>query len=164
LPVDTIVPVEVVQITEKEAQSTKGNWMKLEFKFTIADLPDSLMEEYAEVIGSPIWGSVSARLSEHKDNKLRQWAEAIFGVELNVGYELDTDDLIGKKARAVISQYTKRDGGQAHQVDALLPFSATFAPTNHTITEDPWTSKEPASVGVSASQSALAAFDEEPPF
>lgn len=172
LPVDTIVQLEVVNIDEREVKSAKGDWMKLEFKFNILEIPDALSQEFGEVIGTPIWGSVGARFSEHPDNKLKKWAEALFGVDLNVGYELDTDDLLGKKCRGAISQYKKRDGGMSHQVAELFPISgySTSAPTT-VIKEDPWLASEGtqelATAGATqsaAAQSALAAFDDEPPF
>lgn len=175
LPADTMIQVEVADIKEREVTSTKGNWMKLEFKFVVTDIPDALMEEYAEVVGSNIWGSVSARFSEHPDNKLRHWAEALFGIELTVGYELDTDDLLGKKARAAVTNYTKRDGGTAHQVGELFPLgnpfsnkaSAPSAPTNangttHTIKEDPW-SPTPVAVGAQSNVDDIFGSD-DPPF
>lgn len=137
LPPDSIVQVEVVEITEREVNGAKGTWTKLEFKFNVIDVPDAMRDEYSEVVGGPIWGSVSARFSEHPDNKLRQWAEALFGIELSVGYELDTDDLIGKRARAAITNYTKRDGGKAHQVDTLFPLTAYASASAPIIQEAP---------------------------
>lgn len=129
LPADTIVPVQVIAIEEREVNSQKGNWMKLEFTFQVLDVPEALQEEFGGLVGRNIWGSVPARLTTHSDNKLRQWSEALLGLELGEGFALDTDDLIGKKARGMVSNYEKRDGKLGHQIQALLPFAPGAVPT-----------------------------------
>ena len=137
LPPDTIVQVTVVSSEIKQATNSKTgeSWDKIEFKFKIESVPTSLESTMGNAVGSHIWGSVSYKLSDHPDNKLKQWSEALLGFELGQGYELDTDDLVGRKARAVISNYTKRNGEAQHQVTALLPSvsttlrSATSAPS-----------------------------------
>ena len=122
LPPDSRVQVEAVSIEQRTAQNRNGEtWEKLEFKFRIVAIPDQMADEFGALEGSHIWGSVPLRLTSHPDNKLRQWAEALIGVELGEGYELDTDDLVGKRARALISNYSKKTGEIAHQVAGLLP-------------------------------------------
>lgn len=123
LPVDTIIQVEVAEITERPVPGKNGNpdWMKLEFKFRILGVPDNL-SEHRNLVGSHIWGNVSAKFTDHPDNKLRQWSESLLGVSVNQpGFELDTDILVGRKARAVISQYQRKDLTWQHQVATLLP-------------------------------------------
>lgn len=164
LPVDTILQVEVEEVTEKfvEGKNGKEGWNKIEFKFLILDVPTSLQDEFGSLIATRIWGSVSARFTDHPDNKLRQWAEALLGVSVNEpGFELDTDILVGRKARAVVSQYTKRDGTAAHQVAALLPAAGqTAAPTVTVAEPAPSVQSEP--VGVSAL--SFDGGDDDPPF
>src|SRR4051812_36110811 len=107
LPVDSIVQVEVEEVSERfvEGKNGKEGWNKIEFKFLILDVPTKLQDEFGSLIGTRIWGSVSARFTDHPDNKLRAWAEALLGVSVNEpGFELDTDILVGRKARAVVSQ------------------------------------------------------------
>jgi hypothetical protein len=131
LPVDTIIQVEVADITERPVPGKDGKegWVKLEFKFRITGVPDALAGEYGSLIDSHLWGSVSAKFTDHPDNKLRQWSESLLGVSVNQpGFELDTDILIGRKARAVISQYQRRDQTFQHQVATLLP-AAGVSPT-----------------------------------
>jgi hypothetical protein len=145
LPDDTIVQVSVDQIELREVPGSNGRegWQKLSFKFKILELPTKLEDEYAALIGSTIWGSVSARFTEHPDNKLRKWAEALLDIgELEPGFELETEMLIGRKARGVVSTYPKKDGGRNHQIAGLL--AANPAP-------------QPALVGGFT-------IDEEPPF
>lgn len=159
LPVDSIIQVEVEEITEKfvEGKNGKDGWTKLEFKFLITGVPSSLQAEYDTCVGSRIWGSVSARFTDHADNKLRQWAEALLGVTVSdPGFELDTDILVGRKARAVVSQYEKRDGSKAHQVAGLLAPGDAAVP----VVVSPAVEAVPEPVGVTA----LDFGDDDPPF
>lgn len=124
LPADSIITVKVDDISVKEMQGQRGTWQKAEFKFKILGVPGP---EYDNLISQIIYGSVPFRFTESPDNKLRQWVEAIFGMELSAGFELDTDLLLGRECRAVISNYDKRAIDprtgrpfKAHQVDALL--------------------------------------------
>lgn len=148
LPEDAIVQVLVDSVEERHVPGRDGKegWDKLNFRFKILELPTSLEEQYSPLIGSTIFGSVSARLTNHPDNKLRQWAEALLDVgELEAGFELDTDMLVGRKARGVVGQWVRKSDQQVnHQIKGLLALT-------------------PAAVGSSGSQ-AQSFFDEEPPF
>lgn len=122
---DTIINVKVDEIRIVDVPGNRGTWQKAEFVFKILGVPS---QQYDNLIGDKIYGSVPFRFTESPDNKLRQWVEAIFGMELSAGFELDTDLLVGREARAVIRNYDKKATdprtGQpykGHQVDALLP-------------------------------------------
>lgn len=133
LPVDAIIQVQCTEINEKHVPGKDGKdgWTKLEFTFQIDAVPSSLGDGAKALEGSKIWGSVPARFTTHPDNKLRQWTAGLLGMELNEGFELDTDVLLNRKARAVIGQYTKQNGSAQHQVKGLLPLvqAASPAPT-----------------------------------
>lgn len=133
LPVDTIVQVTCTEINERTVPGKDGKegWVKLEFKFVIDGIPSNL--DAPDAVGSHIWGSVAARFTTHIDNKLRQWATALLGLELDEGFELDTDMLLNRKARALIGQYQKKDGSFAHQVVGLLPVVQGSAPASATV-------------------------------
>jgi hypothetical protein len=166
LPVDTIIQVEVEDIEERfvEGKNGKEGWNKLEFKFLITGLPSALQDQYGSLIGSRIWGSVSARFTVHADNKLRQWCEALLGMSVDEpGFELDTDILKTRKARAIISQYTKRDGTAAHQVAGLLSASGSDSPvvTVSPAVVPPTVEKTQEAIGVTALDFA---GDDDPPF
>src|SRR4051794_29648822 len=95
LPADSILHLKVDEVSTREVQGRSGPYEKLEIKFNVLGIQaigdGSPPEQYAEVIGSPIWGSTSLRLTSSPENRLRQWAEAILGVDLGIGFELDTD-------------------------------------------------------------------------
>ena len=105
-----------------------------ESKLTLAVGNGDNPDDYSDLIAGPIWGSVPFRLTESPENKLRQWAEAILGIELGVGFELDTDLLLGRECRGITSQYNKRNTDsqgnpfKGHQVDSLLPKASTPTP------------------------------------
>jgi hypothetical protein len=127
LPDEAIVQVIVdgIELRDVPGRDGKEGWQKLSFKFKILELPTALEEEYTSLIGSPIWGSIGARFTSHPDNKLRAWAEALLDIgELEPGFDLETEMLIGRKARAVIGTYEKRDKTRQHQVVGLLPLHA----------------------------------------
>lgn len=122
LPADTVITVRVESSEVKPIKGAKGDWEKLDIKFKIIDAPERFRDE---VVDAPIWGGVPFRLTEHPDNKLRQWCEALFGVELEIGFELDTDMLVGREAKAIVGNYPRKLGGEGHQVAALIPMGAT---------------------------------------
>lgn len=118
LPADSVIQVKVLAIEKKTVDSGQQPWDKLEFKFEVVRV---FVPGYESVVGAPIWGSVAARFTTHSDNKLRHWAEALLGMTLEVGFELNTDYLVGRQAKAVTRQYKTRTGQDRHQVDSLLP-------------------------------------------
>lgn len=152
LPIDSIVHLKVDELKIREVDGRHGKWEKLEFKFKILGIQatgdGSPVDQYEDAIASPIWGSVPYRLTDSAENKLRQWAEAILGIEMGVGFELDTDLLLGRECRGITSQYDKRakdaQGNpiKAHQVDSLLPRgnlpqAASHSPSQPSV-QDPW--------------------------
>lgn len=145
LPEDALIQVSVADISDREVAGRDGKdgWTSLSFKFTVIGLPSHLEAEYGVLIGQPIFGSTSARLTTNPDNKLRKWVEALLDIgELDAGFELDTEMLIGRKARAQIGNYVKNGQTQKqHKVVGLLPLAVA-----------------------QESQPAFAGFSEEPPF
>jgi hypothetical protein len=132
LPVDSILLLKVDELSEKEVTTNGRDWTKLEIKFKILQViatgDGSPLHEYEDQLAGPIWGSVPLRLTEHPENKLRLWAEAILGIEMGVGFELDTDVFVGREVKGITSQYDKRATDpktgkpfKGHQVASLLP-------------------------------------------
>lgn len=170
-PADSILELKIEECNIKTVQGDRGDWEKLEFKFKILGIqaigdgsPQHLYENW---ITNAIWGSTSARLTNAADNRLRNWAEAIFRQELGLGFELDTDLFVGRKVRGLTSTYKTRNGHDRHQIDALLPFGGMatagapaqvgVAPPQAPVSADPWAAQPPAA----ASQSW---GSDEPPF
>lgn len=131
LPAESIVFVTVDSVFMKTVQGNRGDWEKLDFTFIVDGIQmlgnQGRVEDYQDVIGEKLYGSTSARFTSSPENKLRIWVEALFGMELGVGFELDTDYLIGRKARAITTTYEKKiidsTTGKpklGHKVDTLL--------------------------------------------
>jgi hypothetical protein len=140
LPDDSIIHVKLESTEVRTVNGARGDWTKLECTFKILGIqnvqaPGDHVDNYANLIGQRIYGSVPYRLTTSEENKLRIWSEALLGRELGLGFELDTDYLTGREARAVTSTYEKRNinpkTGQpfkAHQVATLLPMAGAGAP------------------------------------
>lgn len=182
LPVDSILHLKVDSTSVREVKGERNSWQKLEFKFKILGIQivgdGSAAEEYEELLGQHIWGSVPYRFNTSPENKLRQWTEAIFGMELGVGFELDTEMFDGKQVRGITTTYEKRSINPRtgrpfvnHQVDSLLPFAGTVQGqaswTEPAAPVDPWGSAPaPAQpmATASAGPSENWALSDEPPF
>lgn len=59
-----------------------------------------------------------ASLSNSLKSKLAKWSIAL-GIQLDAGEELDTDDLIGRKAMATVVVKTKEDGSEFSKVEEI---------------------------------------------
>lgn len=162
LPIDSIVLLKIDSVEVVDATGRNGTtWQKLNFTFKILDVvaigDGSPKDDYSEVITSKIWGSVPYKLTNSPENRLRQWVEAIYGMQLAVGFELDTDLLLNKQVRAVTSQYTTKAGYLRHQVESLLPYGS--APVGAAPAQAPspsFTQPTPVSSGFH--------YEDEPPF
>ena len=127
-PVDSILDMKIEEANVVTVNGQRGEWQKVEFKFKILGVQalgdGSPVNTFDSMVTQTIWGSVPFRLTDSAENKLRQWAEAIFGMELGLGFELDTDMFVGRRVRGLTGQYEKRTGDQVykrHQIEALLP-------------------------------------------
>lgn len=152
-PVDSILDLKIEECNIVTVNGRRGDWQKVECKFKILGIQaigdGSPVQAYDSMVTQTIFGSVPFRLTDSADNKLRQWAEAIFNMELGLGFELDTDMFVGRRVRGLTSQYDKKAGDQVfkrHQVDALLPAAgaasaaapAAAAPAAAAPAADPW--------------------------
>lgn len=178
LPPDSILHLKVDELEVRDVDGKFGPWQKLEFTFKILGIQvigdGSPVEEYEDLIASKIWGSVPFKITESDENQLRQWAEAILGIEMGLGFELDTDDLLGRECRGVTGQYTrKKVNKQAHQIESLLPKANQpgAARPQQAQAQNPWGTPAQPSPAASAanpfagsSTSAQPAWDDEPPF
>lgn len=105
---DSIYAANVVgvKLVEKPYTDDDGNKVKkIEFKF-------ALIDEDGPHDGDNLWGETPPRFNTHPECKLRNWASAILGSDLPVGYRLDTDVLVGNVVRVVIGkkEYNDKDG------------------------------------------------------
>lgn len=175
LPADSIVLLKVQEINVRERQGNRGEtFQKLEFKFKLLDIQTtgdgSPKEHYEALIGTQLYGSVPFRFNTGPENKLRLWTEAILGMELTAGFELDTELLENKNVRGITSTYDKRTNDprtglpfKGMQVDALLPVGGgASAPAAAPKQLSPWDHAQPTQQP--ATVPAGAGWTDEPPF
>lgn len=131
LPEDSILDLKIMEVETKEVDSQRGKWTKCEITFKILGVQHtgdgSPTEAYNNLLGEKIWGSVPFRFTDSSENKLRQWAEAILGMDLGIGFELDTDMFKERRCRGITGQYNKKAINPAtqqpfkqHDIQSLL--------------------------------------------
>jgi hypothetical protein len=132
LPKDSMLFLRIVDLEVRDVERRNGgHWQKLEFTFEVTGIQQigdgSDPSTYSEMVNSKIWGSAPFKLTDSPDNKLKRWIEAILGLEITAGFELDTDYLLKREVRGTTSVYEKRNKNprtglpfMGHQVEDLL--------------------------------------------
>ena len=83
--------------------------------------------------GKRIWGNTSMLFNMHPNCKLRNWAQVLLGEELERDFELDTDDLIGRKCRIIVKhkpyrdKETKEERKKQFVADLMPPRKSSFS-------------------------------------
>lgn len=169
-PADSILELKVEEANIKTVDGARGSWEKVEFKFKILGIQaigdGSPIQPYDVMVTQYIYGSVPFRLTDSPDNKLRQWSEAIFNMELGLGFELDTDNFVGRQCRGITSTYNGKNGIR-HQVDSLLPKSGSASVSSGTVTAQASPTPAPAAAASAAAGQdpwGNANWSDEPPF
>lgn len=132
LPKDSILLLRIESVKIDTLDGRNGSWEKINFFFNILAIQvtgdGSPVDKYQSLIGQTIKGSPGTfRLTDSRENRLKLWTEAILGVEVGVGFELDTDFFMNRQVRGVTSTYEKRATDsfgrhfEGHQVESLLP-------------------------------------------
>lgn len=111
LPKETALPAVLNAVAEKVINFTDkktgqpDSFVKWEWEFKITD---------GEFAGLRAWGDTKDALTNHPDNKVRLWAEAIRGAEFDMGEGLDTDDLLGVPCLIEVDNttYEKKGSGE----------------------------------------------------
>lgn len=161
-PNDSILELKVEEVNVRDVDGRHGPWQKLEFKFKILGVQSigdgGNPADYDHRVTGTIWGSVPFKLTDSPENKLRQWAEAIFGMELGIGFELDTDNFLNRTCRGITSTYDKRSKDprtglpyKGEQIDSLLraggvaPQQQMAAqPVAQPVAQNPWDAQQAA--------------------
>jgi hypothetical protein len=151
LPTDTLLALTTTEVALVERDGRNGPYNRLEFKFKVLDIlavgNGQPKDKYLGIIGGPVWGGVSARLTTALDNPLRLWTEALLNIQVTPGFELDTDYLVNRKCRGVIQQYVTRKTDslgneiKGHSVSHILgighPTEPIAMPPNNSIVAAP---------------------------
>ena len=151
IPEDTLVPLKLESVTHVEVPFTykkgakigqPGIFVKWEWEFAIPE------GEYA---GLTVRGNTEPRITSGDQSSgdlqmARPWVEALLGRELDLGEEVDTDDLIGLPGQGTVRHLEprpKKEGGGFWfntELDELFP--AGMGDRSHfpTAAADPWAS------------------------
>lgn len=141
VPDDSILLLKVEEVKVETVQGNRGPWDKMEIKFKVLGIQHigdgGDPEEYESLITGPIWGGVPFKLTDSAENKLRLWTEAILGVPVGIGFELDTDLFLNREVRGVTGTYPKKTTNPAtgepflgHKVLSLLPKDGSAGPAS----------------------------------
>lgn len=110
---DTIVEGELLNVRVKEMpwKDDSGNAVeRTEFEFVITE------DGYD---GRRLWGTTGIKLVNHPDCKLKAWSQEIFGQEFPPNYRLDTDILVGKRARLVVGYREYEKNGEKRWANSV---------------------------------------------
>lgn len=138
-PEDSLLELRIMEASVFEQKGRNDNtWEKLNLKFEILGIiaigGGGNVADYQNWIGEPMYGSCRFFMSDKPDNQLRNWVEAILHDQLNgqglpLGFEFDTNMIVGRNCKGVTSTYTTTRsvdpqtglGYTRHQVEHLLP-------------------------------------------
>lgn len=111
IPADTVLPAIVTSCTHKKTPFINDDgteaW-QYEFAFQISD-PGQPFD------GTRLWGKTSDKFVNNPNCRLYSWAQEILGVELEAGFELDTDFLAGNTVRVVVGVREWQDKNDVKQ-------------------------------------------------
>lgn len=108
IPEDSILAARVTAVAQKKQpfkEDDGSDVYKMEFSFVIED-PNSDFD------GTRIWGTTPTRFNNHPDCKLFSWTQELLVTELSAGFNLDTENLVGQRCRAVIGLREYEQDGQ----------------------------------------------------
>ena len=151
IPEDTLVPMKLESVTQVEIPfvyksgakiGQSGTFVKWEWEFLI---PES---EYA---GLSVRGSSEPRITSNDQASgnlalARPWVEALLGRSLELGEEIDTDDLVGLSVQGTVRHLAPRQKKEGEgfwfnvDIEELFPIG-NGAPTNAGLAiagNDPW--------------------------
>jgi hypothetical protein len=147
IPEDTLIPLKLESVTQMEIPfiyksgtriGQSGMFIKWEWEFAI---PES---EYA---GLTVRGNTEPRFTSNDQasgnlSLARPFAEALLGRPMELGEEVDTDDLIGLPVQGTVRHLDprpKKDGeGFWFNVEVEELFPAGMGKASNVAKEDPW--------------------------
>lgn len=96
--------VEVRDSPFEDERNPGQKQKEVSFRFKIVD------DRYPEVNGQLVWGRTPTTFTNHENCKLRMWVEEIFAFnELPLGFEFDTENLVGQPVQIVVVNRNGKD-------------------------------------------------------
>ena len=104
--------IEVKHVTKNFKDESGKNVEKMQFTFRVED---------GEFVNRRVRGETSTFFTNHKNCKMRVWVEELLASEIPVGFRLDTDALVGLKARILVGKkVAPRLDGTGEWVDNFI--------------------------------------------
>lgn len=112
--------VKEIPFNDKKTGEPK-TFSKIEWTFKIID---------GEYQGKDVRGETSAFLTDHPDNKFRNWSEALLNRSLDLGFVLDEQDLVGSVGLITVKYVTDRKDEEKKwaRVDDVIALSEDEPP------------------------------------
>lgn len=112
--------VKTIPFNDKKTGEAK-EFSKIEWDFLVID---------GEFQGTHVRGETSAYLTDHPDNKFRNWAEALLNRSLSLSDVIDETDLVGASALITVKYVADRkdDEKKWRRVDDVIPLDADEPP------------------------------------
>lgn len=119
LPAETVFPAQLQSVTVRTIKFQKNgedrSFDKWVWEFMITEGEFSPLKAI---------GETDAALTNHPNNKVRPWAEALRGAEFQLGEDLDTDDLIGLPC--LIEVANTEEVGRGGEIFYKCPVTAVY--------------------------------------
>lgn len=122
LPADTLFSATLLSVKEVTIPYTKDGeertFTKWTWEFEITG---------GQYEGLHAWGDTEDRLTNHPDNRVRQWAETLRGAGFEIGEGLETDDLLGLPCRITVEnkEHVKKNGDKSYLCPVVDVFPAS---------------------------------------
>ncbi len=109
-----------IPFTDRKTGEAK-QFSKIEWTFKVID---------GEYQGKDVRGETSPYLTDHPDNKFRNWSEALLNRSLDLGFVLDESDLEGAVALITVKYVADRkdDEKKWRRVDDVIPLTEDDPP------------------------------------
>lgn len=100
-------------------------------------------EEQEAAIGQEFWAWSS--ISMGRKAKMREYAQALLGRELDDGEQVADHELISKRVKTTIVEYDKESGGKGTKIGTMAPYKALGQTATSSIRRPPEQASRPAS-------------------
>lgn len=112
--------VRDIPFTDKKTGEAKS-FQKIEWIFKVID---------GEFQGKEVRGETSAYLTDHPENKFRNWSEALLNRSLDLGFVLDESDLVGATSLITVKYVADRKDEEKKwpRIDDVIPLAEDEPP------------------------------------
>jgi hypothetical protein len=129
----SVYRAKLVDISEKTwtpREPGKEPNTRVEFRFKLITDDDDPHD------GEDIWGNTSDKFVDHPNCKLKSWSEAILGMKIPPGYNLETDHLLSRECQVIIGVRQWVQNGEQREKNVVRDVMPTRENMARLIAED----------------------------